>query len=281
LPDSVQALRVLLFPDELDGCLDDVRALGCAVESSRLPASCRLAVLGTAVLGEPCEINDDCEGDAFCDTDSSCPGSCAALQGEGMACSRDEDAQCQDGLTCFCAGAECPQGGTCQALGALGDECDPGVLPACAPGNVCLQEGASPACAALATLYFRALDEDCDVTSELCEEGLVCESVSGTAGVCRPPVGSGEPCGRAEPNQCPKDEYCDAESPGEVGTCAARPGDGQPCLNRSVPCADGHVCIVDTCRALRANGEDCMSERQCFSGVCDAGACAPSRMCTP
>jgi hypothetical protein len=101
-------------------------------------------------------------------------------------------------------------------------------------------------------------------------------------GECSDPVGEGATCRRADPNQCPADQYCDAEAPGEEGTCLDRPVDGDPCLTRTQACADGHVCLDDDlCHAIKAVGETCSEHVECYSGFCLDGACEGPLVCEP
>lgn len=273
LPSSVEAKLVVYDAGEVDDCLEDVRALGCAARSSRLPASCELMLLGTVATNGDCTINQDCAGDAYCDLGAmpSCPGSCAPLQAEGMPCNRNDDDQCDDGLVCF--------RGSCEKLGANGDDCSD-TLPRCSPGLVCV----GGECTSVPVYYFRKLDEACTIGVELCEPGLVCESAMGTMGVCKRTVAEDAPCKRSDPNQCPLDQYCDATAPGMAGTCRDRPGEGVACLvNRAQNCADAHVCIDGTCRALLQVGAVCEEDAQCYSGLCgdDAKCAAPLKCPAP
>ena len=282
LPAALDAERVLLDRSELDACADDLAALACDVRSRRWPASCELLLLGTVELGGQCAIDQECAGDAFCSLDDSCPGSCTALLAEDAACSNGDDDQCEDGLVCAAATD------SCTALGANGDECGAGIPP-CAPGLLCFDDGGGAQCTTVAVLYFRQLDETClpgDGTCdpgvsacgdvELCEPGLVCESAASGGGLCRPPSDTnGSECKRAVPNQCPLEQVCDAEAPGEIGQCVDRPVAGEPCINRSPRCAPGHICVEDTCLELLDNGAHCDFSEECLSGICgEGGLCA-------
>jgi hypothetical protein len=277
LSDSAAAGRVLWSPDELDACLQSVRGLGCEARSTRLPASCELLIAGTVSLGSECALDEECAGDAYCDrfTELTCPGTCSELVTEDGSCTNDDDDQCADGLVCF-NGTE-----TCVPLAELGDDCGSG-LPGCKPGLVCNGPAASATCAALATVYFRELGESCEPGGDLCEAGLVCESLTGESGMCAEQVGAGEACRRASPNQCPPTQYCSATEPGETGTCTDYPADGEPCIDdgRAQTCADGTVCIEDTCRTREQPGEPCTADAQCWSGTCgNDGTCSAPPQC--
>ena len=268
---SVAAGLVQYRPAELQNCLEDIRALGCDERSSRLPASCELMLLGTVALGDACTINEDCAGDAFCDLgalDSCSTAECAPLQAEGMSCNHNDDDQCEDGLVCF--------QGSCEQLGKNGDPCSD-ALPRCEPGLIC----AAGECTSIPVLYFRKLDEACERGVSLCEPGLVCESTAGAMGVCKNTVAKDAACKRADPNQCPVDQYCDATTPGTSGTCRNYPVEGAACLTmRAQTCADGHLCISNTCRALQPVGGSCDANGQCYSGQCGGdGKCDAPLMC--
>lgn len=273
---SIDAGFVEYHPEDVETCLDDLRALGCDVKGARLPTSCEAAVTGTVALDAECAINEDCEGDAFCDRGAAatCPGTCTEPRGSGMTCNLNDDAQCVDGLVCF--------GGTCEALGSGGDACGSG-LPGCMPGTECFDTGSGEECTVLADLYTELDGDACDIASgPLCQPPLVCESTSGTSGTCASIVGESQSCRRSVPNQCPVSQYCDATDPGATGTCLDRPVDGEPCLNRRQQCADEHVCIDTTCRLIGVLGDGCEAASQCYSGACDAsGQCAPLAECAP
>jgi hypothetical protein len=271
LPASIEAGLVEFDAGAMDDCTRDIRALGCKARASRLPSSCKAALAGTVLIAGECTINLDCKGDAFCDKGelATCPGVCSPLQAEDFPCNHDDDDQCQDGLVC--------SGGTCRALRAVGQSCGEQGQTGCAPGLECadLGLGDGEQCVDIAAIYTAKLGDDCDANDALCEPGLVCESVSGTTGVCAKPVGRGASCKRALPNQCPVGQYCDAVNAGEAGTCVDAPGEGQACRTRAPACATGLLCIDDVCRPRLDNGEDCIDDRQCFSGVCTAVCEAP------
>jgi hypothetical protein len=199
-------------------------------------------------------------------------------------CRRDDDAQCADGLFCFCddraADGSCNVDTTCRSFGEVGDDCAAFVDPACMPGLLC--DDATDTCARLDLLYMLGEDEPCEAGAELCEPPLVCQSTgAGAEGVCRPTVGEGATCRRSDPDPCPPQQYCDADSPGVDGTCEDRPADAEPCLpaNRTPRCIDGHRCIDDVCVRLKDNGEDCEGARECYSGVCEGLTCMGPAMC--
>jgi hypothetical protein len=242
-------------------------------------------VLGTVAIGDECAIDQDCAGDAYCATDGACPGACAEQLLEDEACTDSDDDQCEDGLICASATD------TCVALSTSAQSCGAG-MAACEPGTVCVDRGSGAQCTAVGVVYFRGLDEACSPGTgscdpgvalcgdpELCEPGLVCESAT-SGGVCRPTVEAGAACKRAVPNQCPASQVCDAAAPGETGSCVDRPGAGQDCISRPPPCAAGHACVENVCRALQDEGEACSADGECWSGTCSAsGSCEDPAIC--
>ncbi len=281
LSDSVAADRVTFVREQVDTCLSDVVSLGCQVESARLPVSCQLALIGNVALDGECAINEDCGGEAFCDKGETptCPAFCAPRVGAGETCTSDDDGQCEDGL--ICSGTNEDDVGSCEALGELADPCGSGV-GGCRPGLICLDDGIETTCETLDTIYFLEDGDDCELDVALCETGLVCESTGvGAEGVCAPTVAEGEACKRADPNQCPFHQYCDADTPGTEGVCRDRPTDGMPCLTRAAACADEHRCVNDICVLRKHNDESCDTDEECYSEICEAGACTAPLMCSP
>ena len=277
LAQSVSAGRVTFRPDQLDECERDIAALGCMVASRPLPASCETAIEGKAAVDQDCAIDQDCKDSAYCDKGSmeSCPGTCAQLQTRGLPC--QNSSQCASGLVC--------ENKSCTEPKSEGDSCDVRMGGgACPPGLVCQGKTGSLTCQSVQTLYVGKRDEACDAVGKLCEFGLVCESQSSstTTGVCKPLVEKGAQCRRAEPNQCPVDQYCknaDVNSkarvdPGVSGVCWDRPKTGETCTD-AIGCAPGSRCLGDTaltCRALKSGGGMCEFNAECYSGVCDPDA---------
>ncbi len=271
LPQSVDANRVTFRPEELDECERDIALLECDVQLRPLPASCERAVEGKAQEDGDCTIDQDCAGDLWCDKgeQETCPGRCARLQTAGLPC--DSSAQCAAGL-------RCDANRVCNAPPAEGDECGDRMNPIeCPAGLICQGTSGDLTCRNVETVYVSKLDEPCDALGQLCELGLVCQSTSNTssAGVCKRTVGQGETCRRSEPNQCPVNQFCKANSgdgqaaPGAEGVCANRPTDGQSCA--SIGCAPGHWCVGGTtCKALKSAGGSCTDNAECYGRVCDA-----------
>jgi hypothetical protein len=275
LSDSVKAGLVDFDADKIGACTSDIRELGCDARASRLPASCKAALAGTVLIAGECTINLDCQGDAFCDKGAleTCPGVCSPLQAQGFPCNHDDDNQCKDGLVC--------SSGKCEALRSVGQSCGGADQTGCKPGLECadLGLGDGDQCVDIAAIYTVGVGAECDATDALCEPGLVCESVSGTQGICAKPVGRDASCKRAQPNQCPPGQYCDAAAVGESGRCVDAPGDGEACRTRAPLCDDGHACVSGTCHEVHAVGGTCANDRECYSGFCAGNICEAPMQC--
>jgi hypothetical protein len=277
---SISAGRAAFHSELFTSCEKDLKAQGCSVQTSRLPASCRQAIEGKVALDGSCNINYDCQGNAFCDKGLdglSCPGTCSPLQASGMRCLAS--AECADGLSC--------RGGLCTPPLSEGDACSDAPCPT---GLTCQGQNAQRTCRSLASVYAGKLDDSCDpFAGKLCQFDLVCESQSASSGLCKPPAARGGSCRRATPNQCPTDQYCKNSdptkatqpNPGVVGVCANLPTDTQACDITSL-CAPGEVCLnSDTkCHAYKALGESCVEPAECYSGACEQDHCVAPLDCS-
>jgi hypothetical protein len=277
LMQSISGRRVTFAPDRLAACQRDITAFGCDVKVRRLPASCTAALEGLRDIDENCSIDFDCSGRAYCDkgTLETCPGTCAELQPAGLPC--EASAQCADGLLC--------RDGVCKLSRADGDACTVRFGSECADGLICQGKAGALTCQNLKSVYVGARDAACDRFGKLCADGFVCRSQNATssAGVCAAISSANGTCRAAEPSQCPVGQYCKEKSTAKVvgggvdGVCADRPRDGQACsASGAVPdCAPGFACVGDppTCRPLHSAGGDCISNAQCYGGLCQSGTC--------
>lgn len=280
LPDSIDAGRVVWSAASFDACTEALAALGCGVQTHRWPAVCEQALAGQVPLDGDCDIDFDCEGAAYCAkaTADTCPGICSDRMTAGLPCERSRE--CADGLVCYQPDPAMP--GTCTAPGAEGEDCSAGVIP-CGVGFLCRTEGSARVCRSLDTVYVANEGDGCGVSGTLCAESLVCASMTASAGSCEQVVAKDAPCRRAQPNQCPRGQYCDAADPGVLGDCVDLPGADEPCLiDRSPACAVGHVCgPSDTCKPMRHAAESCESDSECYSGSCFASGATGSLCVLP
>lgn len=274
LNDAIERGRVELHADMLAQCYADTRALGCAIQTERLPASCQAALRGTVGEGGTCTTGADCAGQSFCPT-SACPRVCSARRAAADSCSRDEE--CQAGLICLQS--------KCAEPAALGAPCGGTTGAVCALGTSCVGSTTEAAgqCQTNASVQVGAVAEVCTPGGTLCQEGLSCAYDGAQGFHCQAAVGAGEPCHLALPTQCPTAQYCTAEDVTTEGRCAALPVEGQACVLGS-ECAGGHVCLSASgnsvvCRRVRDLGETCEVDAMCRSGRCAQGKCAATEVC--
>jgi hypothetical protein len=224
-----------------------------------LHPECRRLIDGMVSPSSACHIDEECLG-GWCNTRTSCPGTCTATLPLGAGCS--EPAECGPSAACsattrtcvaavpefegnegdscggtgrWCAvGLRCdPYAGTCQPYLDEGDSCV--VLNSCAPGLDCVADR----CARV-TLTSEE-DAICGGTTA-CDPlaHLGCEPTSSAASFCRAAGEAGDECGR----------------------------DG------SAACREGLACSGRVCLALRPNGAPCIDAIQCVGGACLDGSCS-------
>jgi hypothetical protein len=277
MEDAIASGRVLYDPSELRACLDGVRELGCEVLSDTFPQPCDDVLGGNVELGGECAISAECQGTAFCAgaASGSCPSVCTELLARGAECSAHNE--CGDGLMCMA--------GSCDVPSRDGEPCGGDSGKACALGFNCM--GSTDVdvgeCTDNASVQVGGEGDACEPGGALCVEGLSCV-FDGVAGFhCESYVGAGADCHLGLPGQCPVDEYCDAASVMEQGTCRTLPGDGASCVLGDV-CAPGSVCVLEAeqpvCRPIRDNGGACGADQACRSANCLDGKCEPPPTCS-
>lgn len=263
-------------------CIDQSRALGCDAFIAPAPEVCSRVFIGTVEDGGDCSVNDECAGDAYCDS-PLCPdqaGVCTPTGGTGDACAAD--AECTVGLACedqVCRVPASTSGGECG--GDSGLECP---LDEFCSGDSPEERGT---CVPWDSIRTQAEGDACDPENdELCEQGLACAITAVIPAVtweCRARVGAGEACSVAVPNMCPDTHYCDTPAMAFEGTCEELPSDGEPCATTvfGEACAPGHVCDPTTteCVQPQDNGAACDSAAGCFSGNCEGGTCTAEEVC--
>jgi hypothetical protein len=278
LQKSIDAKRVTFRPEKLAQCERDIRELDCSVTTRPLPFSCEDAIEGQFTKNQDCWIDQDCNGAGFCDKGQleTCPGTCVEPQIAGMLCTAS--AQCASGLVC--------RDGMCDQPLTEGDSCTSRLTGSeCPPGLIC--QGATTqtlTCQSVQTLYSARLDQECDAVGKLCEFGLVCQSQSSenTIGKCVAAAAKGGTCRRAQPSQCPADQFCKAMSgsgrvaPGVDGVCSDLPSSGQSCGVDG--CVPGLRCLGETgettCRPIKSAGGSCELNGECYGGLCTEDICS-------
>jgi len=146
-------------------CTDDA---SCNVAGMCDPVGPCLAPV--ANVGNPCTVDSDCDsgpgtGDGVCD-----PGGPCASGNAGAPCTSD--------LDCNIAGV-CSGSGLCTAPppevgnACLNDAaCNACTAPATEVGNACMTDAACNACSAGAVSDACTVDDDCDITYNLCGDGF-------------------------------------------------------------------------------------------------------------
>jgi hypothetical protein len=286
IEDAVDRGTVEYHGDQIEACAEDLRNRSCQELTER--ETCPDALDGTVAIGDDCSLSAECKGEAYCNFDASCPGTCRALEPAGGNC-RDDD-QCVSGLVCSSDTQRCVvPAGEGQACQAGEPDCELGLF--CAGANE--TSNTSGECRPIDDVFGQANGQDCDFDSgRLCASDLVCQVDSvDTDGLhlsCARRVGSGEACRLAVPDQCPEDEFCNVlmQNNGEnmpllEGNCEPRPAAGEACATTLIGtyCAAYTRCDNGTCRELANLGERCSTDEVCLSEHCDGTACVSQDQC--
>ena len=275
-------------------CVNDIANGACAALDNNTPDSCKRALAGTAATGAACNVDEECAGDARCDTSAgTCPGKCAPLASAGVACSADGD--CALGAVCS------PVTQKCVAPAQVGEDCGGGVAGDCAAGLLCIGDDQdnkkAGKCQTVAATLVGQSGAACDLQAgPWCADGLSCVVQSYAAGklssTCQPAATSGGSCGIAVPSQCPKGEYCpldlvDLLAMKSSANCQALPSEGAACgpAIAFTRCGQDLVCDATTdalkpvCVTRHDLGEPCSDDSLCYSQHCVSGACVPESSC--
>jgi len=285
--DKVQSGTIVYHPGSVQACLDEYAARDCASLLERYSDTCEQALTGLVELGQLCDIDEECAGDAICATDVSCPGRCVARRSAGEACFNDDD--CRDGLSCS------PDTSLCVKPAAVNQACGGGNDPPCEPALMCLGEdvdnGVSGTCQPLDDVFSASSGQICSFSDgPLCDPSLSCiiESIPASgniAGNCGSPVEAGGDCYISVPEMCPSGQYCAITltqiGAGQSGLCTDLPAAGQPCGTNAAGefCAPYTRCVDGTCEPLRNLGEVCSDDEQCYSQRCLNGGCVTEDAC--
>ena len=212
--------------------------------------ACASILQGTIAPGDACTADDECAGDASCQTgDDPCDGVCVENDPADTSCG---DTSCAADQACIIDGEDTscvdllsvPEGGACGFQDIV-----------CAPGLEC---GDDNTCAPYSPLNARgeACNTNIGAQGDLgpCELGLACRVDGGFIGegTCGDFKAAGETC----------------FTPGE---CAS----GLNCLGWEVVISNASPDAPPTCGAPKADGESCMFASECASGGCDEQTCGP------
>lgn len=268
-------------------CFDGIVS-ACSLRNSG-PA-CDTTFVGTVAIGGACRRQEQCAGDAYCDTGSgpTCPGTCRARVALGAACTSSTQ---------------------CTRVGVQGNA-------------VCSFDAMNSRCVDQRETFTAAVGQPCDSrsrsgnveTSANCQSGLVCDHSAPAGmptpevGTCRAPIAVGAACSPTGTN-CAGPAQCRPTAPDlTTGTCQAitvQNAAGQPCDTsrlcnplRYLVCRDGTCqssgtgavgtpCAGDigalicnaglycdtsgtarTCQPKLAVGMPCSSSEACVSGAC-------------
>lgn len=277
----------------MQACHDAIATQACQDTIQRDLPACEAAITGSAALGEPCKLSEECQGSLICDTRGLCPGTCRERYGEGVRCSVDAD--CADGLRCdFYSGA-------CKNTVNVGEVCEGDTNLQCLPGMFCAKEvedaltiNRPPGTCAYITREQPACDP---LQGRLCGANdlrdpahCVLESLAEGSAAWACVDGLGDTCGLALPEQCPHGQYCpidhnELDTGIFTATCTPLPSPGQPCAYRAVlptilpSCAPYARCHNRTCEELGELGAFCSDDEQCYTGFCDRSQCARIHAC--
>ena len=283
---AIEEGKAVYDASQVEACIEEMRSQSCDDFLTRNSDVCLAALGGTVPLGEDCNDDIECEGDAFCDFGPKCPGKCVARQARGNHCG-DDSSRCADGLVCS------DDTYRCVPAGRLGDPCDAGKAP-CMPGLFCAgadEDAALPgACKTYADVFSRKLGEACNLSSdELCVAGLHCAQFRDADGIlsatCEAPATSGAACSAGDGVGCPRGEYCFREDDASlVGQCTPRPAAGEACAALTAEgdpliCASDLACIDGVCLAPARLGEACAWNAACLSGSCYHSVCISDAGC--
>lgn len=249
LADILASGRASFDRTSFDRCLSRLRNDACSEV-----VTCEPFVAGLVPLNGVCMLDEECQGERFCDARLGECGTCVDKAAEGEGARRD--GACVLGAT-YAAGR-------CFGTAALNERCASGVVqsPAkiCGPGLFCDDATDPPVCArrqpAGASCRFHS---DC-VPSAGCVN-LVCET-------WRPRASSEGCASRAE--RCLGSAVCSADD-----VCGPPPGQPEPCARGRV-CAEGNYCSVDyrACVSERRSGERCGGQLGANAALCE-----PNNIC--
>jgi hypothetical protein len=256
--------------DAAGACIDALTDSSCTWSDAfsgdgEAPDVCANAVRGSVAAGGACLIDEECvggsAGEAECVpadacTMACCMGTCVAEGdggvtpiAEGQPCDAFGEVPCDDGLYCKRTSPDADTG-TCTAQVTSG-ACDE--FDACAPPLFCNIDFAT----GMGECYRPAAEGatcDPEVFLAACDRfDNYCDAADTT---CKKRKAPGEPCD-IEIDNCVEYAWCNG------GTCAAFPGEGQPCSG--------------------PQGDDCLGDLDCESSGTGSGTCrapTPDAPCT-
>jgi Dickkopf N-terminal cysteine-rich region len=245
---------------------------------------CLEAFSGSIEVGNACNVDIDCAGDAYCDNDSglTCPGTCAARKAIGAPCNRRNECTPVAGIVACSADPGSNQRVCSQRptkVVAAGARCGAnvdGVYSTCGKGLWCKTDVPFPF-GDLGTCAQPVAEGSACSAFDVCARNTTCTDLDQSQPQqCTALTVSrklGAPCGSGTKTLC---------SPLEAlacidGACAAIDGAaGASCDNDFIAtCDPGLVCIAARCSPPVATEQPCSDDGDCASGSCDpaSGRC--------
>lgn len=290
--DYVDDGSTVIDDDELDDCAAWIAATECNFLDIDRATECDAAIVGQIAVGNDCDIDDQCAGDAYCDGGvqnggPSC-GTCTNTLANGMSC--DDPSMCSSG--------HCSNTDVCANIGDVGDACDLGDaqddeddnndclgLLECNDSNMMCEEPPD-----------WAVDDACDDQAEIFGEcgypfsNLYCNSGTDQ---CTAVPAVGEACDNAPvliPCSIFEYEWCDLSGTGNCAGPNTVNTEGLTCNigffdDPTNECAAGMACStfdsdmngpLGVCYVPREEGETCNNDdQQCLPLLnCVDGTCA-------
>jgi len=271
--------------------LDPAAAAKCVAELSECngpdsfnEGSCREVYEGKVPTGGDCRRDEDCSGDAYCESKGGCPGQCRPRKAAGEPCERSSDCAYTPGSAVFCdQNAATP---VCRVLAEAphagqGDPCTRRLHGSdswircrdelwCAADPSLAEDAAQGRCQAPI-----APGKSCADGDDVCVEGI-CDTASN---VCVQPTlvaQAGEACDETKLQICDPtlglfcndSGTCDGSGDGSEGSSCFT-GDFQRGCAKGLHCAPTGESRQGTCTKLLAAGAPCESAAECASHTCE------------
>ncbi len=281
LADMIAAVNegtVLYDGEKGYSCIEAMKALPCDEFGDREPEACIGVFTGTIADDGECFLNEECVS-GYCNTDTTCPGTCEAAVAAGDACTQTDE--CVTGAKCVLD--ECT---VFTAPVTAGNPCDADE-DWCAEGLFC-----HPTTEECTTRL--AEGSDCENVSENeCEAGTLCFGVGDAQKTCIAltivttadavcDYGAGTMCAAYNDLTCAIDDF-----QAFTGTCQTSKKLNEVCFDSTNLVMTGCDMFADlfcdmsggyqtdgTCTAKKAGGAACTDSEQCLSGFCDNDLCA-------
>ena len=270
-----------IVPEKAQACLDEIAS--CNGPDSLSRGSCRDMFEGQVAQGAPCHRAEDCAGDAFCDVNSNCPGTCLARKASGESCQNNGECTQGDGYT-FCDSSSAA-GAVCRTLlvapkAALGQSCTrhpagAEKLSLCADTLWCAPVAGEPTTATLGVCQLPIpIGSACSGGGDVCSDGF-CDKSTGVCRALSVLKRAGDPCDKAtfricDPVLglgCSAEGSCEASGDGSQGSVCFS-GDLQRLCNSGLYCQTGTVAGRGVCQPLLKAGASCEFGSSCETGNC-------------